>query len=427
MTSPSDTWWQFDLNPATRADQDANRQRDELGRPLVNAPDADGRLSLDYADYLQLDALLGAQRPSSTVPDERVFVIVHQLSELVFKQMAFDLTVVSATLERLLAIGGRKGPEALHALALAEGEVDDADSDAAAFWRPAITASNRLRHAARRILPAVMELMGRNGENDVLFSSIEFGAFRSHLEPSSGFQTAQLRLLQRALGKGPVLDVRVFPGDKFGRHYTGAACAHVSLADPLILRDEASRATPDRSHPSARAAGLDLVAHALLAQLPQLGADAPPPPAVRTIHQSEVDRAVDRFRATLGLAAGATPAEADEATERFRADLQSATDAENARRADMGDARAGAYALQVRAPKSALTHVLSRIVALDDALHATQPDSFLSVHRATVRRHVHDEGGTGGGGMPYLVTSQRYLFPLFPALVAYQDLEDTVG
>ena len=31
--------------------------------------------------------------------------------------------------------------------------------------------------------------------------------------------------------------------------------------------------------------------------------------------------------------------------------------------------------------------------------------------------------GTGGGGMPYLVTSQRYLLPLFPALAAWQDLE----
>jgi hypothetical protein len=44
------------------------------------------------------------------------------------------------------------------------------------------------------------------------------------------------------------------------------------------------------------------------------------------------------------------------------------------------------------------------------------------VHRRTVRRHVPDESGTGGGGMPYLVTSQRFLLPLFPALVAYADL-----
>ena len=36
-----------------------------------------------------------------------------------------------------------------------------------------------------------------------------------------------------------------------------------------------------------------------------------------------------------------------------------------------------------------------------------------------LRRHVADDSGTGGGGMPYLVTSQRYLLPLFPALVAW--------
>ena len=43
-------------------------------------------------------------------------------------------------------------------------------------------------------------------------------------------------------------------------------------------------------------------------------------------------------------------------------------------------------------------------------------------YRKAVRRHVAGEGGTGGGGMPYLVTSQRFLLPLFPALVAYADL-----
>ena len=49
-------------------------------------------------------------------------------------------------------------------------------------------------------------------------------------------------------------------------------------------------------------------------------------------------------------------------------------------------------------------------------------DSFLTVHRKTVRQHVADDSGTGGGGMPYLVTSQRFVLPLFPALVAYADL-----
>ena len=32
--------------------------------------------------------------------------------------------------------------------------------------------------------------------------------------------------------------------------------------------------------------------------------------------------------------------------------------------------------------------------------------------------------GTGGGGIEYLGWSQRYLIPLFPALVAYRELGD---
>ncbi len=410
-----DPWWAFALDPAVRADSEANRLRDDAGGPLVNAPGDGGRLGLDYAGYLGLTDLLGAGTPASSVPDERAFVIVHQLCEVVFKQMTFDLAVVTATFERLLAHPDRV------ALALAEGEVDD-ESAAARVWRPAITAANRLRHAAQQLLPPIMKLMGRGGEDDVLFSRVEFGHFRAHLEPSSGFQAAQLRLIQRALGKGPLLDLRVFPGDNYGRHYTGSPCGHVALADPMVLQSGAEMASPPPDHPAAQAARLDDAAHALLAVVPALGEDRPPPPAVRRIHGDDVDRAVDRFRATLGPGASASGA-AGRATDEFRADLEAAAAAENARRDGLDAARQGAYALQSRAPRSALAHVLSRIQSVDDALHGPSDGSFLTVHRRTVRRHVADDSGTGGGGMPYLVTSQRYLLPLFPALVAYQDLE----
>ncbi|MGB3545120.1 hypothetical protein [Rubrivirga sp.] len=416
-------WWSFSLGD-DRTDADANRLEDDAGRPLVGAVPGE-RSSLDYAGYLGLEGLLSAGTPSSTVPDERAFVTVHQLCEVVFKQMTFDLAVITATLERLRGLdeAGRT------AMALAEGEVDDEASRAAAFWRPAITASNRLRHAARRLLPPVMELMGRNGEDDVLFSRVEFAHFRAHLEPSSGFQAAQLRLIQRALGKAPLLDLRVFPGDAYGQHYTGSPCGHVSLADPVVLREGAVTASPPPSSPASQAARLDTAAHDLLASLPSLGRDLPPPPAVSRIHEGDVDRAVSRFRATLGSAglesrqAGEANGTAHGAVDDFRSDLEDAAAAENARRDTMGSAREGAYYLQTRAPESALAHILTRVAATDNALHSPSDGSFLTVHRRTVRRHVADESGTGGGGMPYLVTSQRYLLPLFPALVAWQDLE----
>ncbi|HEX8386986.1 MAG TPA: hypothetical protein VF576_12425 [Rubricoccaceae bacterium] len=416
MPPSPDPWWSFSLDPTERADPEANRLRGEAGAPLVNAPGEGGRLALDYAGYLGLDALLSSQRPASSVPDERVFVVVHQLCELVFKQMTFDLAVVAATMERLLRLG-----DGLPEMALARGEVDDETSDVSAFWRPAITASNRLRHAARQILPPVMQLMGRGADDDVLFSGVEFGHFRAHLEPSSGFQTAQLRLVQRALGKGPLLDLRVFPGGPYGQHYTGSPCGHVSLGDPVILRDAVETAAPPEGTPAWMAGQLDRLVHLVLARVPPLGAGAPEPPAVARIHADDVERAIARFVATLG------PDAPPVATDDFRADIEAAAMQENARRDGLGAARAGAFALQALDPGAALVHVLDRLVAVDDALHSPRSESFLTVHRKTVRRHVADDSGTGGGGMPYLVTSQRFLLPLFPALVAYLDLDDPVG
>jgi hypothetical protein len=106
MPDTSDSaWWDFAIDPATRADPEAARLKDETGAPLVNPSDAEGRRALDYPAYLGLDRLLDAQTPASRVPEERMFVILHQLFELVFKQMTFDLAVVARTFEELLAQG----------------------------------------------------------------------------------------------------------------------------------------------------------------------------------------------------------------------------------------------------------------------------------------------------------------------------------
>ena len=410
-------WWSFSLEP-DRADPGANRLEDEAGQPLVGAAPGE-RSALDYAGYLGLPALLGAGTPASTVPDERAFVTVHQLCEVVFKQMTFDLAVVTATLERLRGL--EDDPRT--ATALAEGEVDDERSGAAAFWRPAITAGNRLRHAAQRLLPPVMELMGRNGEDDVLFSRVEFAHFRPHLEPSSGFQAAQLRLIQRALGKGPLLDLRVFPGDAYGRHYTGSPCGHVSLADPVVLRDGAETASPPDGHPSSQAARLDAAAHDLLASLPSLGRDLPPPPDVARIHDGDVDRAVSRFRATLGPEA---LEERRRPARRRRLPVRPRGRRRRRERAARHPRRRPPRRLLPPgpgAPERARPRPGPRGRDRPRASRAVPTAASSRSIGGTVRRHVSDGSGTGGGGMPYLVTSQRYLLPLFPALVAWQDLE----
>ena len=46
---------------------------------------------MTYADYLQLDQLLSAQRPLSDLHDETLFIVIHQTKELWMKQMLHEL------------------------------------------------------------------------------------------------------------------------------------------------------------------------------------------------------------------------------------------------------------------------------------------------------------------------------------------------
>ncbi|MEM1057351.1 MAG: hypothetical protein AAGI52_17680 [Bacteroidota bacterium] len=399
-----DPWWDLALSPDARATPDATRRHGADGTPLVNAPTEDGRLGLDYSEYLGLDRLLSAGEPATTVPDERAFLAIHQLCEVVFRLMLVDLGVVAGTLTRLT-----DAPDEV----LTEPMPDERGPSA--FWRPAMTAAARLRHSARRVLPSIMPYVGRGEDDDVLFSTLEFALFREALTPSSGFQTAQLRLIQRALAKGPLLDLPVFPGASYGEHYAGCPVGHVSLGDPLVLQGGHARAFPEADSPKTILASLDDLAHAAMARLADRTEH--PPPQIRPLYEGEVDRAAARFRQTLGR-----DAEADAVTEAFRERLQTVAETENKRRDALAEARQGAAALHGPLRRTILAFVLDRLAATDHALHAPDADSFLTVHRKTVRRHVTGEGGTGGGGMPYLVTSQRYLLPLFPALVAYADL-----
>ena len=404
MAPPSapDPWWDLALDPEARTDEDSVRRRDASGAPLVNPAGDDGRLGLDYSDYLGLDALLSAGEPATTVPDERAFLAIHQLCEVVFRLMLIDLGVIAGTLAHLADASGDDFEP------LATEPMPD-ESGPSAFWRPALTAAARLRHSARRVLPAIMPYVGRGDDDDVLFSSIEFALFRYALAPSSGFQTAQLRLIQRALAKGPLLDLPVFPGDTFGQAYAGCPVGHVALGDPLVLQAGHSRAFPADGTPQARVAALDPLAHRVMARLAERASGDHPPPRVRPLYPDEVERAAARFRQTLG----ASP-EAEEIAEAFRASLASAADLENERRQRLAQARLGAAALHGPLRGTCLAFVFDRVAATDHALHAPDGDSFLTVHRKAVRRHVAGDAGTGGGGMPYLVTSQRYLLPLFP-------------
>jgi tryptophan 2,3-dioxygenase len=50
---------------------------------------------ITYWDYIQTDALLGLQIPRTTQPDEMVFIMYHQVNELLFKMILWEIDQVA--------------------------------------------------------------------------------------------------------------------------------------------------------------------------------------------------------------------------------------------------------------------------------------------------------------------------------------------
>jgi tryptophan 2,3-dioxygenase len=116
-----------------------------------------------YGEYLKVDELLALQSPLSEGPehDEMLFIVIHQVYELWFKEILHELD----HLERLLAR-------------------DD---------------GARARHTLKRILTILKVLVA---QLDILetMTPLEFLSFRDRLDSGSGFQSFQFRELEFALG-----------------------------------------------------------------------------------------------------------------------------------------------------------------------------------------------------------------------------------
>jgi len=54
---------------------------------------------ITYWDYIQTDALLGLQIPRTDQPDEMVFIMYHQVNELLFKMILWEIDQVAKTYE----------------------------------------------------------------------------------------------------------------------------------------------------------------------------------------------------------------------------------------------------------------------------------------------------------------------------------------
>lgn len=66
-------------------DQDLNTHLEGL---LYSKP-------INYWDYIQTDALLSLQRQETSFPDEMVFIMYHQVNELLFKMMLWEIQQIS--------------------------------------------------------------------------------------------------------------------------------------------------------------------------------------------------------------------------------------------------------------------------------------------------------------------------------------------
>ncbi len=116
---------------------------------------------MSYGDYLQLDAILNAQKPLSPDHNEMLFIVQHQTSELWMKLMLHELRAAIANVAR--------------------------DELGAAF-----------KMLAR--VSKIMEQLVHAWDVLATMTPPEYSAIRPYLANSSGFQSAQYRCIEFALG-----------------------------------------------------------------------------------------------------------------------------------------------------------------------------------------------------------------------------------
>ena len=114
---------------------------------------------ITYWDYIQTDALLNLQIQRTTLPDEMVFIMYHQVNELIFKMILWEIDQIADTQNI---------------------QVD--------FF------SERLSRITRYfdMLTNSFSIMENGMDVD------QYMKFRNTLTPASGFQSAQYRLIEFA-------------------------------------------------------------------------------------------------------------------------------------------------------------------------------------------------------------------------------------
>jgi tryptophan 2,3-dioxygenase len=151
--------------------------------------------SLTYTSYLALEEILGAQRPRSDEHDEILFIVVHQVYELWFKQLIHELRYLQRMLE--------EGKEA------------------------------RASATFKRLL-TILKLVVAQLDVIETMTPVQFLAFRERLESASGFQSGQFRELEAILGRRDPGVLEAYHEGSVDHGAVKAAMARPSVYDSFL-------------------------------------------------------------------------------------------------------------------------------------------------------------------------------------------------
>ncbi|GHF48757.1 tryptophan 2,3-dioxygenase [Amycolatopsis bartoniae] len=146
--------------------------------------------ALTYTSYLALQEVLAAQRPRSDEHDEMLFIVIHQVYELWFKQLLHEVRYLQQRLEA---------------------------GDTA-----------RAVRTLRRILTILKVVVAQIDVLETMTPS-QFASFRARLDAASGFQSAQFRELEAVLGRRDERAFEHYAADDLGRQRIIEAMARPSL------------------------------------------------------------------------------------------------------------------------------------------------------------------------------------------------------
>src|SRR3982750_1000438 len=157
----------------------------------------DTQAAATYESYLRIDDLLSLQQPRSAGPehDETLFIVIHQVYELWFKELLHEFDRAIQLLE--------------------------ADE------------SHRSQHTLKRILTILKVMVA---QLDILetMTPLEFLTFRERLAAASGFQSAQFREIEFVLGAKHERAIARFPDGSRARAALQRRFAEPTLWDAFL-------------------------------------------------------------------------------------------------------------------------------------------------------------------------------------------------